>query len=267
MREHVNIGIIGGSGICNPDIIKNTTKIKTHTPYGRTSDLITLGEFAGVKVAFIPRHGGGHDLPPHLVPYRANLYALKQLGVQRVFAPAAVGSLQEEIRMGDLVICDQFFDWTKGREYSSYNGGQVAHASLAEPFCSELRELCNNAAEKLAIPHHKKGTNITIEGPRYSSRAESLFFKNALKADVIGMTLIPECVIARELELCYVCIAAATDYDAWKQDEENVSHASVEKVMKENIEKIKALLTEVIPQVPEKRERCVCPHAMEKAII
>ena len=262
-KEKASIAIIGGTGVYDPELLIDTKKIKIATPYGAPSDLITIGTFCGKRIAFIPRHGFNHYLPPHKVPYRANIWALKQLGVTRIIGPSAVGSLNEKIPPGDIVITDQFIDFTKNRDYTFYDGGQVYHIPFAEPFCNEMRQIAINAAKNLKIKFHDKGTNICVNGPRYSTKAESLFFKEILKADTIGMTLVPECVLAKELEICYLSIAASTDFDAWH--EEPVNATMVSKTMAENVKIIRKLLAEIIPQIPDERENCGCHSLLENA--
>jgi len=262
-KENVNIAIIGGTGVYDPGLLEETRQIKIATPYGAPSDAITVGYYSGVKIAFLPRHGALHYLPPHKVPYRANIWALKQLGVTRILAPSAVGSLKEEIPPGDLVITDQFIDFTKGRDCTFYDGGQVYHTPFADPFCRELRQIAITAAESLKINFHEKGTNICVHGPRYSTKAESLFFKDILKADTIGMTLVPECVLARELEICYLNIAASTDYDTWRGEEVNATMVS--DTMAQNVKVIRKILAEIIKQIPEKRSDCSCISALSEA--
>ncbi|MCU0860728.1 MAG: S-methyl-5'-thioadenosine phosphorylase [Methanomassiliicoccales archaeon] len=212
-------------------------------------------------MAFLSRHGRGHALPPHMVNSRANLWALKELGVERVISPCAVGSLQEEFRPGQIVILDQFIDLTKKREYTFYDGARTMHVSTADPFCSELREVFVKEAKRHKVPHHKEGTYVCIEGPRFSTRAESRMFKAF--ADVIGMTLCPEAQLARELEMCYLSLAMITDYDVWA--ERPVDVGMILKTMAENMDRIKLLLTSSIPRIPELRKRCECPRALESA--
>jgi len=265
MNELVEIAVIGGSGVYDSQLLTDAKQIKVHTPFGATSDLITVGTYAGRRVAFLPRHGATHAHAPHVLPARANIWALKQLGVKRILSPSAVGSLQEHIKPGELVIVDQFFDWTKGREYTFYNSGQVCHISTAHPFCAELREIAIESAKQLNIPSHHQGTTLCIEGPRFSTRAESIFFKEVVKADVIGMTLVPECVLAREMEICYLSIAAATDYDAWS--DEPVSNQAVLTTMKKNLVSIKKLLADIIPKIPVERAHCKCHEALKDAMM
>lgn len=215
----------------------------------------------GVEVAFLSRHGSGHVLPPHKVNYRANIWAMKQLGVERIISPCAVGSLKENYRPGDLVIVDQFIDHTKRRDYTFFDGARTVHISLADPFCPEMTSLFATEAERLDIPHHVGGTYVCIEGPRFSTRAESSMFRQY--ADVIGMTLVPECQLARELDMCYVSLATITDYDVWAP--EPVDIATVLRVMNENVEKVRNLISATLPLIPEERQVCPCPFTLQEA--
>jgi 5'-methylthioadenosine phosphorylase len=196
LKSKIKIGIIGGSGIYDPKIFKKEKKIKIKTPFGYPSSPIEIGNFLGKKIAFLARHGKKHQFPPHQVPQKANLWALRKLGVERIIGICAVGSLKKNFRPGDVVICNQFIDFTKKREYTFYNK-ETVHVSLADPFCPELRNLFYKEAKKLKIPAHSTGAYFCIEGPRFSTRAESRFFRNF--ADIIGMTLVPEVILAREL--------------------------------------------------------------------
>lgn len=247
------IGIIGGSGIYNPDLFRVKKKVIADTPYGKPSGEIIIGELAGVEVAFLPRHGENHELPPHMVPYHANLYAMRELGVEMIVSPCAVGSLKEEYRPGEIVIVDQFIDFTKSRDYTFFDGPQTVHISIPEPFCPELTKLFYETGKKLKIPIHAKGTYVCIEGPRFSTKAESYMFRNF--ADVIGMTLVPECQLARELGMCYVSLAMVTDYDVWK--DEMVDLSMVLRIMNENLYKVSQLLEAVLPKISPVRE-CDC---------
>ncbi len=259
--EKARIGVIGGTGIYDPEIFKVVEKLDVITPHGRTSAPITICEIKGVKVAFLPRHGERHAIPPHMVNYRANIWALREIGVERILAPHAVGSLKEEYKPGMLAFPDQFIDFTKKREYTFYDGPRVVHIATAEPFCPELRTLLSDAAKKLGLEFRDKATYICIEGPRFSTKAESAMFRQF--ADIIGMTLVPEAQLARELEMCYASISMITDYDVWKEQEE-VSADLVIQRMRENIDKTRKLLMEVIPNIPKKRE-CVCSKALKGA--
>jgi len=255
------IAIIGGSGVYDPKIFKKEREVKIKTPFGYPSAPIEIGSFLGTKVAFLARHGKEHQYPPHKVPQKANIWALKKIGIEKIIGICAVGSLKKIFRPGDIVICDQFIDFTKKREYTFYDKRAV-HTSLADPFCPELRNLFYKEAKKLKIPVHQKGTYICIEGPRFSTRAESKFFRNF--ADIIGMTLIPEAILAREQEICYLSLAMISDFDVWA--ERPVEFQAILRTMKKNIEKIKELLQTAVPKVRQKRN-CLCKTALENAKI
>ncbi len=256
----MKIGIIGGSGVYG--VFTPKKSVKVHTPYGLPSGNVEIGEIKGVEVAFIPRHGKGHYIPPHDVNYRANIYALHSLGVERIIGITAVGSLKEEYKPGDIVIPDQYIDFTKKREYTFYDGPKVVHISMADPFCPELRKVFSEVSNSLGFRTHDKGTYVCIEGPRFSTRAESRMFRQF--ADIIGMTLVPEAQLARELEICYVNISTITDYDVWA--EKPVTTEEVLRVMKENEEKVKKILEDGVPRIPEKRN-CPCKDALKGAVI
>lgn len=260
------IAIIGGTGIYDEKILKNVQKLKIFTPYGPPSDLITVGdfEFNGKKrkVVFLPRHGSNHTIPPHKINFLANIHALKELNVERIIGISAVGSLNEKFAPGDIVLCDQFIDFTKQRKQTFYDGNRVCHISMADPFCNELREIAKETIANLNFKFHEKGTYLCIEGPRFSTKAESKFFRNF--ADVIGMTLCPEVTLAREKEICYLNISTVTDYDVWK--EKPVSIDEVINVMKENNEKIKEILINLIKRIPEER-KCECKNALKNAFV
>jgi len=257
------IGIIGGSGVYDISMLRNAQEIKVYTPYGDTSDRVTLGDLNGRKVAFIPRHGKGHSIPPHRVNYRANIWALKELGVTRIIAPSAVGSLQPEIEPGQIVFPDQFIDMTKKRETTFYDGGQVAHVSLADPFCPEMREAAIGQGMAISLPFHDKGTYVCVEGPRFSTRAESALFK-AWGAHVIGMTMVPEVNLAREKGICYMTVAMVTDYDVWA--ERPVSAQEVVETLGRNVEKVQRLLSSLIPALPKARA-CSCSESLKDSIV
>lgn len=262
------IAIIGGSGVYDSAIFKKIEEVNIETPFGLPSSPIEIGDFFGQKVAFLARHGKNHQFPPHKVPQRANLWALKKLRVERIIGICAVGSLKENFKPGEIVICDQLIDFTKNRERTFYDGSTslpragAMHVSLADPFCLELRELFFSEAKALGIPAHESGTYFCIEGPRFSTRAESKFFQNF--ADIIGMTLIPEAVLARELEICYLSLAMVTDYDCWA--EQPVSADEVIKTMKNNLEKIKNLLMSAVPKIQAERN-CFCKESLKNAAI
>ena len=209
------IAIIGGTGIYNPDTFELIEEVFPDTPYGKPSDRILIGKITGVEVAFLHRHGTTTPYPPHKVPYKANMWALKELGCKYIISACAVGSLQEEFAPGDLVIADQFIDFTKKRDYT-YFDDRIVHISIPEPFCPYLNGIFKDAADKLALTYHMGGRYLCIEGPRFSTRAESMMFRNF--ADIIGMTVVPECQLARELGMCYCSLATVTDYDVWKDE-------------------------------------------------
>ena len=261
-----HVGVIGGSGLYEAGILKNPVEVKVNTPYGEPSDYITVGEVEGVKVAFLPRHGRGHRYPPHMVNYRANIWALKALGVRWVISVSAVGSLREEMRPGDIVLPEQFIDMTKGRRYTFFDGPVTVHVSMADPFCKHLVDELYSSAARLGYRAHRGATYVCIEGPRFSTRAESRVWRDVFKADIIGMTLVPEVNLACEAELCYATLATVTDYDVWA--EHPVTAAEVAKVMEENTEKARKILYDVIPRLAAEPEvsRCSCCRALQNAI-
>jgi len=261
--KDVEIGIIGGSGIYDPQILEDIKEIKVYTPFGKTSSLLSVGYYKDRKIAFIPRHGYKHQIPPHRIPFRANIWALKELGVNRIIAPSAVGSLREDYRPSEFVIVDQFIDRTKCRVDTFYEGGQICHISVAEPFCPELRHVFINTAKENKIPVHEKGTYLCIQGPRFSTKAESTLFRS-WDIDVIGMTLYPEIALSREVEICYVSVAMITDYDVWA--DKTVSTREILNTMSENVNKFKKLIIEAIPRIL-KVQQCPCSEASTDAFV
>lgn len=261
------IGIIGGSGLYDPGIVESPQEIKVYTPYGEPSDYIIVGTVRGRRVAFLPRHGRGHRIPPHRINYRANIWALKSLGVKWIVSVSAVGSLREDYRPGDMVVPDQFIDMTKKREYTFFDGPVVAHVSMADPFCEQLRQEIITVGKELGFRIHERGTYICIEGPRFSTRAESRIWKDVFKADIIGMTLVPEVNLACEAQICYATIALVTDYDVWA--DKPVTAEEVTRVMKDNTERARRLLYELIPRLPEAPDpaRCSCCRSLETALL
>jgi 5'-methylthioadenosine phosphorylase len=257
------IGIIGGTGVYDPQFLENSEEVKVHTLYGAPSDCVTIGELKGRRVAFIPRHSKKHTIRPTDVNSRANIYALKELGVEWILAPTTVGSLREEYKPGDVVFVDQFIDRTTRREQSFYTGSKVCHISVAEPMCPELRKVLMDVAEELNIRHHKTGTYVCIEGPRFSTKAESKMFRS-WSADVVGMTLVPECVLAREAEICYASISSVTDYDVWK--DHPVSAEEIVKTMHKNIGNVRKIIIEAVGRIPKDRT-CECKSALKSAMV
>ena len=245
----VLIGIIGGSGLDNPDILKDVKEVEIETIYGKPSSKIKLGKINNINVALLARHGLTHTIPPSQVNYRANIQALKQLNCTHILATTAVGSLKKEIQRGDLVILDQFIDFTRHRKVSfheDFNNG-IKHTPMAEPFNENLRNLLIETGKSLNYKIHEKGTVITIEGPRFSTKAESKMFSNF--ADVINMSIAPECILANELNIPYAAIAMSTDYDCLFDDIPSVTWEDILEVFHKNSEKVKELLINVIPKI------------------
>ena len=261
MNESAEIGIFGGTGIYNSGLLNDSKEITIETPYGKTSDSITIGEFNGRKVAFMPRHGKKHTIPPHLINFRANIWAFKELGVKRIIAPSAVGSLKEDFQPGHFALPSQFIDFTKSRKGTFSENGRVIHISVADPFCPELQNVVLDAVKDQEIEIHKDCTYVCIEGPRFSTKAESKFFRTT-GADIIGMTLVPECQLPREAQICYVSISTITDYDVWA--EKPVTAKEVMETLAKNVEMTKKILTIVINQIPEQKS-CSCERALEEA--
>ena len=257
--EKIEIGIIGGSGLYDASIMDNVSKVNVETVYGNPSDSFCIGKINGKGVAFLSRHGQGHRIPPHELNFKANITGFENFGVKRIISCCAVGSLEEDYKPGDIVIPDQFIDWRKSMN-TFYNTGDVTHVSLADPFCSEIREALIKACKKLGIRYHDKGTYVCIEGPRFSTRAESKMFRNF--ADIIGMTGVPEAILAREREICLAILATVTDYDVWS--EKPVSTDEILKTMKESEDKLKQIIKEVVNNIPEER-KCICKDALKNA--
>ena len=244
MKNKYKIGIIGGSGLDNPKILKQSKEIEKITPYGKTSDKLVMGKIAGKEVIILARHGKKHTIPPSLIPFRANIWALKSEGCTHILATTACGSLREKIKPGDVVFIDQFIDFTKNRKLTFFED-KVVHTPMAEPFDSDLRKRLSITAKKIKLSYHSKATIITIEGPRFSTKAESHMFKH-WGADLINMSTVPEVILANELKIPYQSIAMVTDYDCWKKNEEPVSFELIIKRLKENSEKVKQLLIKTI---------------------
>ena len=261
MEENAEIGIFGGTGIYDSGLLENPQEIEIDTPYGKPSDKITIGIFNGRKIAFLPRHGRKHTIPPHMINFKANIWAFKELGITRIIAPSAVGSLKEELEPGHFALPTQFLDFTKSRENSFSEEGKVIHISVADPFCPELQSSVLQVTEKQDLKIHKDCTYVCIEGPRFSTKAESKFYKTT-GADIIGMTLVPECQLAREAQMCYASISTVTDYDVWA--EKPVTAKEVIETLSKNVEKTKKILIELIAKIPKTRS-CSCEKALEEA--
>ncbi|XP_044264538.1 S-methyl-5'-thioadenosine phosphorylase [Tribolium madens] len=254
MPQKIKIGIIGGSGLDNPDILKNASTKSVDTPYGKPSDVITLGQIEGVDCVLLARHGRNHGIMPGNVNYRANIWALKNEGCTHVIAATATGSLQEHIKPGDLVILNNFIDRTQGRKQTFYDGEKnhplgICHLPMEPAFCERTRQLIIQTAEQLNFSVHKTGTVVTIEGPRFSSKAESKMFRQ-WGGDIINMTSVPEIVLAKEAGLCYALVALVTDYDCWKDNkDEHVTVVDVLATFKKNVTKVTKVIMGVVPAI------------------
>ena len=255
------IGVFGGSGFSS--FLEHTETVEMDTPYGPPSAPPVIGDVSGRRVAFIPRHGLRHEFPPHRVPYRANVWAMKELGVGRVLGPNACGSLQRDVRPGDFVICDQLVDRTRDRPNTFYDGPETTHVSFADPYCDVMRDAIVRCGRAIDIPLRERGTVVVIEGPRFSTRAESAWFASA-GWEVINMTQYPEALLARELELCYANISLITDYDVGVEGVPPVTNEEVVRVFTENNDRLRSLLLAVIPDLPSERT-CACASALEGA--
>jgi len=259
------IGIIGGSGLYDIEGLTDIEEININTPFGKPSDTITIGRLEGVGVAFLPRHGKGHHIPPTDVPVRANIYALKSLGVDHIIAINSVGSLKEELKPGDLLIPDQLIDRTRGRVNTFFREGIVVHIPFAEPFCPALSQIVYQAAQAAGTTVHRGGTYIVMEGPAFSTRAESRLYRS-WGADVIGMTALPEAKLAREAEICYAIIGCVTDYDSWHEKKEPVTAEVILNTQHKNIDTAKKTIKLAVARIPESRD-CECATALKTAIV
>ncbi len=267
--KQVKLGIIGGSGIYEIDGVQNGEWISVDTPFGAPSDEIFTGTLNGIEAVFLPRHGRGHLHAPSHVPYRANICALKSIGVTDIVALSACGSLREDMKPGEFVIVDQFIDRTFQRSKTFFDQGCVAHVSVADPVCHRLGYLCQQVMRELGLPYHDKGTYITMEGPQFSTRAESILYKDVWKCDVIGMTNMPEAKLAREAEICYAPIAMVTDFDCWHEDHDSVEVTDIIKTLTSNASSAKIFVEALCGSFDTIREDCAygCDRALEYAII
>ena len=265
MAPTAEVGVFGGSGFYS--FLDDVEEVEVDTPYGKPSAPFAIGEIGGVRVAFLPRHGRNHELPPHVIPYRANVWAMREIGVRRIIGPNASGALKADLALGEFVVCDQFIDRTSGRADTFYDGGggePVTHVSAADPYCPELRALICEAARELAIQVRDGGTVVVIQGPRFSTRAESRWFQE-LGCDTINMTAYPEGYLARELELCYANISMVTDHDVGVEGVPPVTHEQVLRVFSENNERLRELLFSVIPKIAPQPEEHLCATALRGA--
>ena len=259
------IGVIGGSGLYQMEGLSDIEEVELNTPFGEPSDIVTIGTLQSTRVAFLPRHGRGHHISPAELPARANIYALKSLGVEHIISISAVGSLKEDIHPLDLVVPDQLIDRTRSRANTFFGRGLVAHVGFADPFCPALSRILYEAARTAAANVHQGGTCVVIEGPTFSTRAESFLYRS-WGASVVGMTTLPEAKLAREAEICYATLAFVTDYDCWHQSEESVTVEMVIANLQRSVETAKGTVKTAIGQIPERRE-CQCATALKDAII
>ena len=260
----IKIGIIGGSGLYKMGIIKNVEEVDVNTPFGKPSSKVSIGKIDGVEVAFLPRHGKDHVYPPHMVNYRANIFALKECGVEYLVSTAAVGSLKKDIKPCDFVIAEQIVDRTHKRDTTFFDEGVTVHVGFADPFCKILSDLAYNAVKQQNVDVHR-GTYICMEGPQFSTRAESNLYRS-WDMDVVGMTLAPEAKLAREAEMCSCGILTVTDYDCWYEGEEDVSVSSVVENLKKNEKNTADIIKKLVPRINYERT-CDCNKALECAVI
>jgi len=259
------IGVIGGSGLYAMNGLSNTRELRVKTPFGEPSDKIVVGNFEGKRVAFLARHGRGHRILPSELNFRANVYAMKLLGVQRIISVSAVGSLKEDLRPGEFLVPDQFFDSTKGRISTFFGNGLVAHVAFDKPTCGQLSTVLADACVSTAVPVHRKGTYINMEGPQFSTLAEAHFHR-AQKFDVIGMTNATEAKLAREAEICYATIAMITDYDCWHPEHESVTASQIIATLNQNATNAQNVVREAIKTMPAER-KCKCGSALAHSLI
>jgi len=259
------IGVIGGTGLYQIEGLSDIEEVNIDTPFGKPSDTIIIGRLDGVGIAFLPRHGRGHRLSPTEVPSRANIYALKSLGVEHIISVNSVGSFKKELKPGDLVIPDQLIDRTRRRVSTFFGEGIVAHIPFAEPFCPVLSRILFEAAKETGASVHFKGTYVVMEGPAFSTRAESRLYRS-WGADIIGMTALPEAKLAREAEICYASIAGVSDYDSWQEKGEPVTVDIIVATMRQNIDITKKIIKLAVARIPQKRG-CPCASALKAAII
>ncbi|MEW6376275.1 MAG: S-methyl-5'-thioadenosine phosphorylase [Thermodesulfobacteriota bacterium] len=264
MTEKV-VGIIGGSGLYEMEGLENIQTVSIKTPFGDPSDSFIVGRLEGVKVAFLPRHGKGHRIQPSSLNFRANIYGMKMLGVEWIIGVSAVGSMKENIHPGDMVIPNQFIDRTVGRPNTFFTNGIVCHISFADPVCPRLSQILAQAGHEVGAIVHPVGTYLCIEGPQFSTRAESRLYRT-WGVDIIGMTNLPEAKLAREAEICYATIAFATDYDCWHEEAGDVSIGEVLRVLAESAKTAKSAIRYAVKHLPEKRE-CLCATALKYALI
>ena len=264
MTEKI-VGVIGGSGLYEMEGLEEVQTVSLKTPFGDPSDAFVVGRLQGVKVVFLPRHGKGHRISPSSLNFRANIYAMKSLGVQWIIGVSAVGSMKESIHPGDMVILDQFIDLTKGRPSTFFSDGIVGHVSFADPVCPVLSQALFEAGQEVGATVHKGGTYLCIEGPQFSTRAESKLYRT-WGVDIIGMTNLPEAKLAREAEICYATMAFATDYDCWYEAAGDVSVGDILRILAQSTQTAKSAIRKALQKLPEKRE-CLCATALKHTLV
>jgi len=264
MSEKI-VGVMGGSGLYQMEGLEEVQTVALKTPFGDPSDSFVVGRLEGVKVVFLPRHGKGHRIQPSSLNFRANIYGMKILGVQWIIGVSAVGSMKESIHPGDMVIPNQFIDQTKGRPNTFFSDGIVGHISFADPVCPVLSQILFQAGKEVGVTGQKDGTYLCIEGPQFSTRAESRLYRS-WGVDIVGMTNLPEAKLAREAEICYATIAFVTDYDCWYEEEGDVSVGEILRILAQSTKIAKSIIRHAVKQLPGKRE-CVCSTALKHAFV
>jgi len=262
----VTIGVIGGTGLYAMEGLGKTESVSLKTPFGKPSDSYLVGELNGIAVAFLPRHGVGHRILPHELNFRANIYGFKQLGVESIISVSAVGSMKEEIKPLHMALPDQFFDRTRKRIDTFFGGGIAAHVGFSHPICPHLREVLHTTIRGLGFPVHNGGTYVCIDGPQFSTRAESLVYRS-WNVDVIGMTNLQEAKLAREAEICYATVALVTDYDCWREGDDTLSIEMIIENLNKNTHNVQQVIREVVPAIAAGKRSCTCAEALHNAII
>jgi len=265
LMPQAKIGVIGGTGLYDMEGLTDIEEVDINTPFGKPSDSIVIGRLEGVGIAFLPRHGKGHRISPTEVPYRANIYALKSLGVEHIIAISSAGSFKKEIKPGDLLIPDQLIDRTRSRVNTFFGEGIVAHIPFADPFCPVLSQVLFESAKEAGATVHPNGTLVVMEGPAFSTRAESRLYRS-WGADIIGMTALPEAKLAREAEICYAIIGCVSDYDSWWHSAEPITIDVILNTMRKNIDTARKIIKLAVSRIREKRD-CDCATALETAIV
>ncbi len=265
MSDRAAVGVFGGSGLYEIEGFEDVEEVRLSTPFGEPSDAFVVGNLDGVRTVFLPRHGVGHRILPSEINFRANVWGMKRLGVERILSVSAVGSMREDIAPGDFVLIDQFYDRTRHRIDTFFGGGVVAHVMFADPICADVRAVLRDASSDLDVTVHDGGTYVCMEGPQFSTRAESHAYRS-LGVDVIGMTNLQEAKLCREAEICYATVAMSTDYDCWHESEEDVTVEAILETMGRNVGNARALIRAAVPAMAVARS-CACKDALRYAIL